>query len=644
MNEIELRFQVPPAQWEAVHRWVSGAEERAGVGAHPERLRASYFDTPERHLARAGFALRLRLEGQTWVQTLKGAAPDGMTRLEHNVPVPVPKGAEMPTLDLARHADHPAGQGLQALLASLGGPSLQSLFRTDIERLSRAFATPYGEVELALDHGALLAGEGASERRTPVAELEIELKQGDPRAVLEVAREWALGRFGLTLELRTKALRGDLLARGERVAPAHSSVAALWRLGQTQTEALAVLLKSVVEPVLGNASQIVSGVHQPEHVHQLRVALRRLRVGVDLLAAAAAVPLEDLQRSDRVTAVSGARGPAQEAVADGGTPPATSDATPPAKPSELSPGPSSGPPSGAPSAPSVLSSTAPSPLSSAVASATVAVTAQDLIALRSLGEGAKQLGQLLAEARDADAQTQAVWRQDLERAWRQAAVAMPGRPADVALRARPLEGPAPSALLAEPLWQGWMLSIVAWLVRGWPASGPIESVVAEVEQLGDKALRLARRFDKLDVEGRHHLRRRLRRWKMALEMTGTLKPIKPVRTHKAEKAERADQADKDGKADQGPSPRATGATPKPVRAVPREVLKLMARVQEVQKPLGELNDLETGLVHARAALVRAVAAGEADQAARAGFDLAWLLPVRNEALARMRRRVKRLKR
>ncbi len=642
MNEIELRFQVPPAQWEAVHRWVSGADEAAGVGAHHERLRASYFDTPERHLARAGFALRLRLEGQTWVQTLKGAAPDGMTRLEHNVPVPAPQDGEMPALDLARHADHPAGQGLQALLARLGGPTLQALFRTDIERLSRAFATPFGEVELALDHGALLAGEGASERRTPVAELEIELKQGDPRAVLEVAREWALGRFGLTLELRTKALRGDLLARREAVAPAQASAAAVWRPGQSQAQALAVLLKSVVEPVLGNASQIVSGLHQPEHLHQLRVALRRLRVGVDLLAAAAAVPVEDMQRSERGTGDLEASGPAQETLADGGTPPATSAATSPATPSELRSEPPSEPSSGTSSAASVVTSTASSPRSPTVASATVSatasVTAQDLLALRSLGEGAKQLGQLLAEARDADAQTQAVWRQDLERAWQQAAVAVAGRPVDVPRRARALEGPAPSVLLADPVWQGWMLSIVAWLVRGWPASGPVEAVVAEVEQLGDKALRLARRFDKLDVEGRHHLRRRLRRWKMALEMTGTLKPVKPVRTDKADKTGKADGAH------HGHSQHAAGASPKPDRAVPREVLKLMARVQEVQKPLGELNDLETGLLHARAALVRAVAAGEAHEAARAGFDLAWLLPVRNDALARMRRRVKRLKR
>ncbi len=61
MTEIELRFQIPESQWPAVRRWVAGAGKSV---AAQERLQASYFDTPERDLARAGFALRLRREGR----------------------------------------------------------------------------------------------------------------------------------------------------------------------------------------------------------------------------------------------------------------------------------------------------------------------------------------------------------------------------------------------------------------------------------------------------------------------------------------------------------------------------------------------------------------------------------------------------
>lgn len=278
MTEIELRFQIPASQLAAVRRWVTGDARQP---ARRERLQAAYFDTPERDLARAGFALRLRREGRRWVQTLKGAAPDGMSRLEHNVALG--SGAAMPALEVARHAGHPAGEALLALVAQLPAGALQALFRTDIRRSSRALRTRHGEVELALDEGALLAGEGEDLRQSAVAELEIELKRGRPQAVLEVAQRWALGRFGLSLELRTKALRGDLLARRQSMAPVRQAELPMWPREATPAQALQALLRASVEPILGNASQLIAGPQQPEHLHQLRVALRQLRVGLRLL-------------------------------------------------------------------------------------------------------------------------------------------------------------------------------------------------------------------------------------------------------------------------------------------------------------------------------------------------------------------------
>ena len=83
MKEVELKFQVPPDRRRAVEVEVGGQQPAARM-----RLRAAYFDTPSGALAGAGLALRLRKEGRRWVQTLKGALPDGtgMTRAEHNVP------------------------------------------------------------------------------------------------------------------------------------------------------------------------------------------------------------------------------------------------------------------------------------------------------------------------------------------------------------------------------------------------------------------------------------------------------------------------------------------------------------------------------------------------------------------------------
>ena len=78
-TEIELKFLVPRAARARVL-----AEMARGSGS-PERktLSASYFDTDDRRLARAGMAWRLRREGRRWVQTLKAGTSNPLERFEH---------------------------------------------------------------------------------------------------------------------------------------------------------------------------------------------------------------------------------------------------------------------------------------------------------------------------------------------------------------------------------------------------------------------------------------------------------------------------------------------------------------------------------------------------------------------------------
>ncbi|MES2101039.1 MAG: CHAD domain-containing protein [Pseudomonadota bacterium] len=273
MHEIELKLQVPAARRAAVDAAV------AGTAAAPRmRLQAAYHDTPERTLAAAGLALRLRREGRQWVQTLKGAGDDGLTRAEHNVPRG--SAAAMPAIDPALHAGTPVGDRLIALLGT--DAALHTLYRTDIRRRSRALPVRApgrggSRVELAFDLGRIVAGESVGD----VCELEIELLAGSPRAVIDTARRW-LPRFGLWLDGRSKAERGDLLARGEAMAPAR--LAAPVRLDASMDSAAAwqAVLRNCADQILANASQIASGEHAPEHVHQLRVGLRRLRSALAL--------------------------------------------------------------------------------------------------------------------------------------------------------------------------------------------------------------------------------------------------------------------------------------------------------------------------------------------------------------------------
>ncbi|MBS0444811.1 MAG: CYTH and CHAD domain-containing protein [Proteobacteria bacterium] len=265
MHEIELKFQIPAAQRRRVEAAVAGRQR-----AHRLHLQACYVDTPARLLARHGMALRLRREGRQWVQTLKGPAADGMTRVEHNVARGA--GSTTPPVDPVLHAGVPLGARLIELLAAQAEAPLTVLYRTDIRRRTRLVRTRGGSVELAYDVGHILAGDD----KLPVCELEIELKSGHAQVVLDTAARW-VARYGLWLDARTKAERGDLLARGAAAAPPCAAVDVALQADMDLGQAWQQVLAACRTQIAANASQIATGHFGDEHVHQLRVGLRRLR-------------------------------------------------------------------------------------------------------------------------------------------------------------------------------------------------------------------------------------------------------------------------------------------------------------------------------------------------------------------------------
>jgi inorganic triphosphatase YgiF len=264
MTEIELKFQVP------AHRVAALARAVATAGAKRVPLRATYFDTADRRLAAAGLALRVRKEGRRWVQTLKGAGDGIWQRLEHEVALQVAPGTR-PLADPALHDGTPAGDALRRALGQDG--RLSAIYGTEVTRTQRLLRGRGCVVELAFDQGALVAGQ----RRWPLCELEFELKGGDPAALVTLAARW-VQRFQLTLDTRTKAERGARLARGQRLGPPVKALALDLPADIDGDAALRRIVGNCLQQVLGNAAELA---HEdgamPEHLHQLRVGLRRLR-------------------------------------------------------------------------------------------------------------------------------------------------------------------------------------------------------------------------------------------------------------------------------------------------------------------------------------------------------------------------------
>lgn len=303
MFETELKFQVPAARLAGVRKAMATATARQ------VRLQALYVETAGHDLAAAGLALRLRKEGRVWVQTLKGRGDGLMQRLEHEVQLPPQAG--LPALDPARHDGSPAGELLRAALArarEAGRPDeLRVLYRTDIRRTLRRVRHGGAWVELALDEGQILAegappapGERAPRLSLPVRELEFELLSGPGTALAELAARWA-ARLDLWWDVRTKSERGFRLALQRHQVPAVRAGRQVLPAGQALAPALAAMLQAALAHALPNMAEIAGATSQhpaaPEHLHQLRVAIRRLRSALHLFAewggeASAALALE----------------------------------------------------------------------------------------------------------------------------------------------------------------------------------------------------------------------------------------------------------------------------------------------------------------------------------------------------------------
>ncbi|WP_310459832.1 CYTH domain-containing protein [Sphaerotilus sp.] len=269
MQEIELKFQIPPAARALL------AEALRDATSTSTRLRARYFDTDDRLLARAAFALRLRQEGEGWVQTLKGRGDGLMVRLEHNAPLGTASGDEAPALSLERHAGTPAGVALIALLARAGRTpaDLALQFSTDITRTHAEVQAEGAVVELALDVGQIEGGG----QTLPVWEIEFELVSGPAEGLLSLAYLWTEA-FGLWLDVRSKAERGDRLARGvtQGEVPAPVSVDA----GQPWPRQVAAALAPVLALVGEVAEELASPAQRVALAQALGTLAATLRAGV----------------------------------------------------------------------------------------------------------------------------------------------------------------------------------------------------------------------------------------------------------------------------------------------------------------------------------------------------------------------------
>lgn len=285
--EIELKLRLPSSALAALRADPLWARTRASR----KQLDNIYFDTPQRTLAQAGIGLRLRSDGKRWLQTIKGGGVSRAGLHQREEIEFAVAGAALEWAPLAGTAFWPVLEPLKDQLQ----PQFQTRFKRDIRRVTGAAG---GVIEAAIDVGEILA----LEHREPLCEVELELLSGPVDDLFALAL-LLLERHPLVLDNRSKAERGSRLAHGAALAPPTKAAT-------PSDEGARTLARGAVESALshwqaneaGFLAQPQGGHYDSEYLHQLRVAVRRLRVACGPLAHAtqwqeeALRPLQDSLR------------------------------------------------------------------------------------------------------------------------------------------------------------------------------------------------------------------------------------------------------------------------------------------------------------------------------------------------------------
>ncbi len=285
MQEIELKFLIPESRLKGMMRQVKvKSSQTTPMAAH-------YYDTPEQTLSKQGIGLRIRQEGENWVQTIKAGGDGIAARLEHNIPLDneqvqamLEANALMP--DLTLYQDTSIAPLLADLKLKKLAKKLTCLYVTDVQRTTRLLKevgnkedNPNGNnsIEIAYDDGQIIHGSDDTQC-LPIQEIEFELLSGNLDYFFATATVWCK-RYTLCLSTVTKAERGGLLIKEQDYSPAVS--ANLAQLTTNKDNSMPTFIRAVVHncllQILPNSSAIAAGSVNNDHVLQLRVGIRRLR-------------------------------------------------------------------------------------------------------------------------------------------------------------------------------------------------------------------------------------------------------------------------------------------------------------------------------------------------------------------------------
>jgi triphosphatase len=296
LTEIELKLTAAPGDLRALKQALKAMAKRSSPTA--SLLTSTYYDSPDLKLWKHHLTLRVREQAAQYVQTVKAGDLMGVDLISRGEWEDVIAG-DQPDLD--------APQTGRRLKNKVEKSELRPLFTTIVRRtVIELEPQPSTRIEAAIDEGEIRATEGNA--MEPLSEIELELKSGEPAAIYDVALR-LLDVAPLRIETRSKAERGYALVMPDRGRPPAVHVKPVTLDAVMTVEGM---LQSVGRSCLAHLlrNEPAALADQPEGIHQMRVAVRRLRSGLSALKAM--LPAEHYRwTSDELRRLAKALGPAR---------------------------------------------------------------------------------------------------------------------------------------------------------------------------------------------------------------------------------------------------------------------------------------------------------------------------------------------
>ncbi|MEQ1600777.1 MAG: CHAD domain-containing protein [Methylophilaceae bacterium] len=274
-NEIELKLRIAKADVPRLRRHPA-LKQHLLAKPLTRKLVSIYYDTPDLKLLDAAISLRVRSMSGGWFQAVKAAGHSlGGLHQRHEWEDLLSKGE--PDFDkiIEPHlAEIFASPGLRA--------ALKPMFITNVARTEWQLEYEDGsQIEVALDLGELQVGK----EKAPIQEVELELKHGKAIHLFELALALQAD-IPLHIENISKAQYGYAYFRPSppRVSLAHTPEL---KAKTSVQEAALIIIRECLRHLQSNQEMVLHGT-DAEGVHQMHIAMRRLRSALKLFKLKAA--------------------------------------------------------------------------------------------------------------------------------------------------------------------------------------------------------------------------------------------------------------------------------------------------------------------------------------------------------------------